>query len=503
MAYKIYPVTRVLPDAGDYRVLVNGKEVVTDTARVSAVPFNRRWPGHQRGMEQTELISFLSLALDEPITIEVFPREPFEKVEIRPRRANLTYTVTERGSILISLRGPQYFTVEPYGRQRALHVFADPMPQYDVAEGDAGVLYFGAGEHEVGMIYLESNQTLYLDEGAVVYACVRAKDAENVRILGRGILDNSHNKETILFEANAVGNEMAVKNAKRLHTVQIEYCKNVVIDGITIRDSLVYNVRPMATRGLTIQNVKIIGCWRYNSDGIDMHNCEDVRIENCFLRTYDDSICVKGMDCYYDGDVEAAVYEAIHHGGEVYDTFRHVEVRACVIWNDWGRALEIGAETRAEEMSDILFEDCDIIHITSDVLDCQNVDYADIHDVTWRNVCIELDDPIPEPRLQRADAELYEAGDPDYAPPMMCAGVCFHPEYSAGGTRRGRNHRLRFENVDIWGRQKPLLRFYGYGPDAMSSDIVVKNVRLNGVSIVDSGEYTLEIGDFCEGVILE
>ncbi len=503
MAYRIYPLTRVLPDAGDYRVLVNGHEVALDTARVSAVPFNRRWPGHQRGLEQTELISFLSLATDEPIEIEIFAREPLERVDIRPRSAKLSYTVTERGSILVKLGAPQYFTVEPYGRQRALHIFADPMVDYGVNEGDKDVLYFGAGEHEVGMIELASGQTLYLDEGAVVYACVRAKDAENIRILGHGILDNSHNKETILYEANAVGNDMAVNNAERLHTVQIEYCKGVLIDGITIRDSLVYNVRPIATRDLTIRNVKIIGCWRYNSDGIDMHNCEDVLIENCFLRTYDDSICVKGMDCYYDGDVEAAVYEAIHHGGEIYDTFRHVRVRKCVIWNDWGRALEIGAETRAEEISDVLFEDCDIIHLTNDVLDCQNVDYADVHDVTWRNIRIQLDDPIPEPKLQRADDEIYEEGDRDYAPPMLCAGVSYHPEYSAGGTRRGRNHHLTFEDVDIYGRQTPLLRFFGYGPEAMTADILVKNVRFNGVPIAESGKYVLEIGDFCERVTIK
>lgn len=503
MAYRIYPVTRTLPEVGDYRVLVNGKEVALDTARVSAIPFNRRWPGHQREIEQSELISFLSLCTDEPLELEIYPSEPFERVEIRPRSASIPYEITERGSILIKLAAAQYFTVEPYGRSRALHVFVDPMTEYGVREGDGDVLYFGPGEHEVGMIQLHSGQTLYLDEGAVVYACIRAMDAENIRILGHGILDNSHNKETILFEANAVGNTMAVNNAQRLHTVQFEYCKNVLIDGITIRDSLVYNVRPMATRGLTVRNVKIIGCWRYNSDGIDMHNCEDVLIENCFLRTYDDSICVKGMDCYYDGDVEEAVYNAMHHGGEVYDTFRHVRVRRCVIWNDWGRALEIGAETRAEEISDVLFEDCDIIHLTHDVLDCQNVDYADIHDITWRDIRIELDDVIPVPKLQAADGEPYVMDDTEFAPPMLCAGVSYHPEYSAGGTRRGRNHHLIFENIDIFGRQRPLLRFFGYSESSKSSDIVVKNVRFNGTSIADSGEYTLEIGDFCERVIVE
>ena len=92
-------------------------------------------------------------------------------------------------------------------------------------------------------------ETLYLDAGAVVYACVTAIDAEKISILGRGILDNSRNKEQILFEANEEGNKAAVNNAIRRHTIQLEYCSDVLIDGITIRDSLVYNIRRSAAAG--------------------------------------------------------------------------------------------------------------------------------------------------------------------------------------------------------------------------------------------------------------
>ena len=55
-----------------------------------------------------------------------------------------------------------------------------------------------------------------------------------------------------------------------------------------------------------------------------MHNCEDVLIENCFLRTFDDSICVKGFDCFYEDDVEKAVNEAMYRNGKSYDVFKNV-----------------------------------------------------------------------------------------------------------------------------------------------------------------------------------
>ena len=119
---------------------------------------------------------------------------------------------------------------------------------------------------------------------------------------------------------------------------------------------------------------------------MDMHNCEDVLIENCFLRTFDDSVCVKGFDCYYDGDVEKAVNEAMYRNGRSYDIFKNVILKNCVIWNDWGKCLEIGAETRGKEIFNILFEDCDVIHVNGSVLDCCNVDYPEVHDVEYRNI---------------------------------------------------------------------------------------------------------------------
>ncbi len=297
MSYRLYPVQQGCCSHDGYAAKINGRPVPLDTARVSAFPYNRRWPGHQRTPDQTEFANFLSLATDEPLRFEIAPKEPFDGVVIRPRSLGITPEITDDGRILFTLPRPAYFTVEPYGRHDALHIFADPMSGYDADLSDPHTIYYGPGEHDVGQIVLRSGETLYLDEGAVVYASVSAVDAENIRILGRGILDNSRNKAVILYEADTENNDTAVSNAVRQHTVQLEYCTNVEIDGITIRDSLVYNIRPIGCRGLTIRNVKIIGCWRYNSDGIDMHNCENVLIEHCFLRTFDDAVCVKGFDC--------------------------------------------------------------------------------------------------------------------------------------------------------------------------------------------------------------
>ncbi len=501
MSVKIYPLTEVDFSVKNYDIKINGIHVTPDTARVSAMPFNRRWPGHQRQFDQTELVNFLSFAMDEPVKFEITPKDAFEKVIIRPRSLNITPEIKD-GVIRFTLEKPSYFTVEPFGRHNALHIFADDMPNYDIDLNDENVIYYGKGFHEAGTIELKSNQTLFIDEGAVVYACIKIPDAENIKILGRGILDNSHNKEIILFEANEAYNSTAVKNATRQHTVQIEYCTNVLIDGITIRDSLVYNIRPLACEKLTIKNVKLIGNWRYNSDGIDMHNCVDVLVEHCFLRTFDDSICIKGFDCYYADNVEEAVKNAMYRNGKSYDVFKNTKVTDCTIWNDWGKSLEIGAETRAEEIYNITFEDCNIVHVLGAVLDCCNIDYADVHDIVYRNINVEYDDIIPKEHIQTSDEHKYEdfPVNTEYVPKLLAVEAGYHHEYSAGGQRRGKNNNILFENIHLYGSQPIKMYFKGYDEDHKTSNITVKNLYYNEKLVTKIPEENIEKNKFVENI---
>ena len=221
MSLHFYPVNPYEVKCEDYIVKINGQEVILDTARVSAVPFNRRWPGHQRQIEQTELVNFLSMAADEVLKVEILPVQPFEKAVVRPLGSVADVSAAD-GKICFTIEKPGFYTVEPYGRNHALHLFVDPVKDYRVDWQAENVIYYGPGVYEAGTIELKSGQTLFLEEGALVYGSVRAVDVENIRILGHGILDNSHNKEKILFEVNAENNDAAILNAERTHTVQLE-----------------------------------------------------------------------------------------------------------------------------------------------------------------------------------------------------------------------------------------------------------------------------------------
>lgn len=108
----------------------------------------------------------------------------------------------------------------------------------------------------------------------------------------------------------------------------------------------------------------IIGNWRYNSDGINFISCHDCLVENSFIRTFDDSICLKGYEAFgpfvyrlqlldgqWDGTftmdgVTRRTFTDLVRSESVYQcptaSIHDIRIRSCVLWNDWGRALELG-----------------------------------------------------------------------------------------------------------------------------------------------------------------
>ncbi|MBR6772742.1 MAG: right-handed parallel beta-helix repeat-containing protein [Clostridia bacterium] len=483
----------------DLEVWADGKRVPLYEARVSKYPINRRWPGYQRSKEQTEIASFALLGADGGFELAVKSDRDIEKVTVRPLSRGVA-AVWKDGVISIRIPGAGFYTVEINDHHRALHLFVDEGAEAVMAPTGKNVIYYGPGHHDVGYIELKENQTLYIDEGAVVFARVFARDANGIKILGRGILDGSRNVEKILRpvgekEIAERNKGFAVSNAERKHTVQIEFCDNVLIDGITIRDSLVYNIRPVGCRSFTVKNVKIIGNWRYNSDGIDMHNCEDVLISKCFVRTYDDAICVKGFD--YTQDLSD-----MFHNGIMYDVFKNVLVEKCVIWCDWGRALEIGAETKAREICDVVFRDCDVIRDVGGVaLDVQNVDYADVHHVTFEDIRVEYDDVCQPPIIQKTEEDRFDdVARGEYMPALLGVHVLYIEEYSGEGGKRGKNRFIKFKNIRVTAPRMPESHFRGYDTESGCENISVEGILLNGRRLENETEAKLLRNEYCSEI---
>ena len=345
----------------DFDVFVNGKSVFVYQARASKFPINQIWPGHQRPIDQTEIVSFCYFDFEGEIEITIKPRKEIETVEIRPKEFGINPNI-KNNTITFKISRPVQFAVEINGYHQALHVFANPISKYQVNKNDPKVHYFGPGIHNSGVIKPKSDETVFIDGGAIVYGTIYCENAQNVKILGRGILDASR------IERDEAFNMIRMKNVS-----------NGNIDGIILRDPHFWSTRLDNCNGLTFNNLKLIGFWRYNSDGINLVNCKNIDIRNTFIRSFDDNIVIRGSRSAYV---------------EPYNIIENIRVDNCVLWNDWGRALEIGADTFADTIKNISYTNIYIPRFTSVAMDIQNCDRGFITDINYENVFIE--EPITD-----------------------------------------------------------------------------------------------------------
>lgn len=202
------------------------------------------------------------------------------------------------------------------------------------------------GIYLTGAIHLKNNVNLYISEKStirfsqnpadylpVVYSrwegveCMNyspfiyAYEQENIAISGSGTLDgqadNDHwwpwkgkgeygwqpgepNQDAArgkLFEMAENGTPveqriMGEGSYLRPQFIQPYKCKNVLIDGVTIKNSPMWEIHPVLCENVTVQNVTVISHGP-NNDGCDPESCKDVLIRNCFFDTGDDCIAIK------------------------------------------------------------------------------------------------------------------------------------------------------------------------------------------------------------------
>jgi polygalacturonase len=213
------------------------------------------------------------------------------------------------------------------------------------------VIYFGPGVHEAGRIVVTNNQTLYLAGGAVVKGGIDAQ-GENIRIQGRGILDGSDYDWT----KGPTPFVVAIRGT------------NVEVSGITIRGAWHWTIVPRNSRNVIVRNVKLCGARVQNDDGINPCNSQDVLITDCFIRTDDDCVALKGLDLNGPSNVE------------------HIRVENCTLWCDRARIFLLGHESRAPFMRDIRLRDLDIVHFSMTAFLFEPGEEMQLQDVKVENV---------------------------------------------------------------------------------------------------------------------
>jgi len=118
-------------------------------------------------------------------------------------------------------------------------------------------------------------------------------------------------------------------------------CKNVLIDGVTIRNAPFWEVHPVLCTNVTVSNLTIDSRGP-NTDGCDPECCRDVLIDNCFFNTGDDCIAIKSGR---NGD-----------GRRVNVPSENIVIRKCTMKNGHG-GVTIGSEITGG-VRNVFAEDC-------------------------------------------------------------------------------------------------------------------------------------------------
>jgi polygalacturonase len=146
---------------------------------------------------------------------------------------------------------------------------------------------------------------------------IYAFEAENIAVTGRGTLDGQANERqwwdwrapgpadksrqfparTRLIDMQAKGVPVAERvfgegSYLRPNFIQPYRSRNVLIDGVTIVNSPMWEIHPVLCRSVTIRNVTVRSHGP-NNDGCDPESCRDVLIEGCTFDTGDDCIALK------------------------------------------------------------------------------------------------------------------------------------------------------------------------------------------------------------------
>ncbi|CAN5192807.1 hypothetical protein BH11BAC6_BH11BAC6_02220 [soil metagenome] len=453
----IYPAPAGLAASADYSVLVNGKPAFVYASPVPA--------------------AYCSFDMSASVDITIKANRDIKWVDVRPLSAHVTPKFKD-STINIHLDKPCKLSIELNGSIKTpLFIFAIAPEKNKPSKNDKNVIFFEAGKvHYAGIIQVQSNQTVYVEAGAVVVGVIKADHAKHIRIAGRGILDGSYNNrfDEALIKSQSLQNLPQPSENTYQRSIELNNCEDISIEDITLHNSTSWQVVPVQCSNVHINNIKVVSD-QPSDDGIDVVHCKNVLIENSFFRTKDDCVVIKSY--LNDSTVKGT---------------DSVLVRNCVFWNAlWGNALEIGFELNSAEVKNITFRNNDIIHVESGaVISIHNAGKAVVSNVLFDDIRIEdarqklFDFAIFRSRYSNDGTDdeaerkrLYLNGAWDGVLMVPADEKAYHANF------RGKITNITLRNINIVDGLFPFSIFYGFDSVHNVSNVKIENLTVHGKKI--------------------
>ena len=255
-----------------------------------------------------------------------------------------------------------------------------------------GRVVFTPGNWVTGTIYVKDNVTLHLEQGATLLGSTNPWDyikdpyvgwtsmifsikQKNVGITGGGTIDGrgfttaNHMVEYIhrgLFEDPMKLDRPNETN--RPENIYFRECDGVTVKDIFLKDPGSWNQTYDQCHNVYVEGITVDSKSYWNNDGIDIVDCEDVVIRNCYIDAADDVFCFKSHsyehmcknvlleNCVGRSSANGIKFGTVSKGG-----FKNFTIRNMTIFDTYRSAVTFAAVDGAE-IEDITVDGLRSIH---------------------------------------------------------------------------------------------------------------------------------------------
>lgn len=235
-----------------------------------------------------------------------------------------------------------------------------------------GRLVFYVGRYMTGTIYLKSNVTIQLEEGAILVgslnpldyemnynwtALIFALDQKNIGITGKGVIDGQGfqvaNNLVDLIHKGVISDPLRYDRPRetiRPQNIYFRGCRNVLIRDITLKDPGSWNQQYDQCRNVTVDGITVDSKSYWNNDGIDIVDCDSVEVINSYFDAADDGICLKShspdficQNIYIHNNTVRTSANGIKFGTASYGGFRNIKIVKNLVFDTYRSAVTFAA----------------------------------------------------------------------------------------------------------------------------------------------------------------
>ena len=243
-----------------------------------------------------------------------------------------------------------------------------------------------------------------------------------------------------------LGNDR-VNETIRPENIHMYLCNNVTIKDITLKDPACWTQQYDKCRNLLIDGVTVDAKCYWNNDGLDVVDCSDVIVRNCYIDSSDDSYCFKSHS--NDGVSENILVEncvgrssanGIKFGTYTRGKFKHFRFKNMTIFDTYRSAITI-ATVDGAQIEDVEIDSLRSIHTGNPIFLRTGTRHVNeghtafLKDIVIKNMYAEV--PLDKP-----DAGYSYEGPVEDLPRNVCPSII-------AGLPGLRIENVRLENIEI------------------------------------------------------